>query len=843
MAGFGDRLTAQFGGSERYWKTRRAARRTYFATAGRIFRARYAISEGRANASALRYLLGNAVMPVLLACGLIAVFAALQGVADDLAGGLHLGPLNEDAYNSMLEAVASVTGVFLALYFTAVSGVVAAVYASVPHDVRQLMLRDRLGNVYTAGVAFTMALSVLLLAVHAASGSAYRLALPIVGSLSLFSIFAFIRLGQRAFSLYDPTRLADTLLRDFAIWFRGARYGGWRWDVDAFQDHYRRQARRAVETLASLVAIANNQEHLRGASSHQLVTRVSTLLGAYVGALHEVPTQSRWFGQRYEHSQVYLASTTELQMADMGGSFSPKTVPDSSWVEDLLLGPLVEGVLVDIRAKDIETAVSAMGSFPDLWGQIGEAWRVPTGLRWAKQLSDGIVEAVASLELKIEARFLLVPGLLEVTAMLPTSVELGLHRAIDDLDIPSLGRRIRESNWSDDGTPYRFSLPSSVVRAMEETQSGVAFECAVRAPDLTRTPGWYIEEYALFALEKDLMAQIDETLDLLRNWYPAAVDRLVGANQYDAAAAVLSRAVEVVAKLERHLPSWQAKVDAIRAEGERVDFNRPTWDWTAHKATVSQLRSAVLERSAQLIAPLALHDRRDDLPDFFGEVVHRTGQACFDALTANDTEAFKTLFPHYFIGTFMASQRIKGDVADLFLQQAITWMFEPIVDCLELSGYAYIYAELHGDPQLWETCRAAWKKYLADEGEDALKRIAALSAFEQSQFSMTPRSLIRTHWQQALTGALEELPREDAEPSEYPFEHRPVRHRSPLIRRIAPDKGPLGARLLQNARDVFIEKFLARQAGAAGLDFGVADWVARELVDEDPADEKGGTDG
>ena len=106
----------------------------------------------------------------------------------------------------LLEAIAAVTGVFLALYFTAVSTVAATVYASVPHDIRTLIVKDRLGNVYVQGVAFTMALAILLLIFHAGGGSALRLALPVVGALAVFSIFAFIRLGQRASSW--PTRPA-----------------------------------------------------------------------------------------------------------------------------------------------------------------------------------------------------------------------------------------------------------------------------------------------------------------------------------------------------------------------------------------------------------------------------------------------------------------------------------------------------------------------------------------------------------------------------------------------------------------------------------------------------------
>jgi hypothetical protein len=326
-----------------------------------------------------------------------------------------------------------------------------------------------------------------------------------------------------------------------------------------------------------------------------------------------------------------------------------------------------------------------------------------------------------------------------------------------------------------------------------------------------------------------------------------AADRLGAAGKHDEAAAVLSRGLEVVWKLERHVYGWRDTVDAIRAEGERVDFKRVEWEWDDYREAIRNLRIAVLERLARLIPPLALQDRRDDIPDFFGFAVHRTGEACYEALGKDDADFFGKLFPAYFVGTLVASERVKTQVTDLFPEQALTWMFEPIVDCLDLSGYAYLYSELHGDPHLWETCKGAWEKYLAEEdGEERLTRIAALSAFQQMQFAMTPRSGMRTRWQMALGNALEELPRDDAAVTDHPFGDRPIKHKSRLIRRIAPDEGMIGSMLLHNASDVFIEVFLAKQAGAEDLDFGVADWVARELVDDDngrSGREEGGADG
>jgi hypothetical protein len=238
---------------------------------------------------------------------------------------------------------------------------------------------------------------------------------------------------------------------------------------------------------------------------------------------------------------------------------------------------------------------------------------------------------------------------------------------------------------------------------------------------------------------------------------------------------------------------------------------------------------------------LALQERRDDIPDYFGYAVHRTGEACYEALANDDAEFFEKLFPAYFIGSLFASERVKTEVADLFPEQAVTWIFEPVLDCLDLSGYAFLYSELHDDSKLWETCKSQWKTYLAQDGTERLERLAAFSAFQQGQFGLTPRSIIRTQWQMNLGNALEQLPRDDEITPQHPLGYRPVKHKSRIIRRIAPDEGMLGSMLIHNASDAFISIFLSKQEGAEDLDFGVADGIERELLDED--EEEGNAEG
>src|SRR4051794_27260959 len=219
------RLSSLLGHRRGYWRVRRQVRRLRLAVVGRIFRARYTAGDFASNAQTVRVFLRSAVGPVLAVVAMTALIAVFNDDGRDLADKLGLGDVRASSYDVLLEAVIGATGVFLALYFAAVSSVVAAVYTTVPNDIRSLLIRDRFGNVYVRIVSFTMAFAVALLVVHTASSTTYPIALLVLGLLSVLSIFAFIRLGNRAFNLADPTLLADSLARDFTAWQRRAMRG------------------------------------------------------------------------------------------------------------------------------------------------------------------------------------------------------------------------------------------------------------------------------------------------------------------------------------------------------------------------------------------------------------------------------------------------------------------------------------------------------------------------------------------------------------------------------------------------------------------------------------------
>jgi hypothetical protein len=206
--------------------------------------------------------------------------------------------------------------------------------------------------------------------------------------------------------------------------------------------------------------------------------------------------------------------------------------------------------------------------------------------------------------------------------------------------------------------------------------------------------------------------------------------------------------------------------------------------------------------------------------------VHWAGDGSFKALVDNDAEFFGDLFRPYFIGALQTVERLRPQVAAWTnTNSAVTWMSEPIMDLIDISGYALIFSEYHDNAALWTTCRELWDRYLAGErGAAQLSFLAAVCGHHQHLFAISPRSVLRTEREMVATQMFGQLPRA---PGHSGFSDAAVIHKSALIRRIAPSG--LHAIAYFDPQDVFVIRYLMTLPAAAGQDFGVSDDKVEDL--------------
>ena len=120
-------------------------------------------------------------------------------------------------------------------------------YAKVPNNIRDLFAHERIGNAYMQFLALITSFGVCLLAFHTAGFKPIILAVPLLIVGAGVMIIGFVRLGARAFNLFDPTNLSYSLFEKLGKSHRQMQVGGYQWSNQSFQDHAHKNAQIGIE--------------------------------------------------------------------------------------------------------------------------------------------------------------------------------------------------------------------------------------------------------------------------------------------------------------------------------------------------------------------------------------------------------------------------------------------------------------------------------------------------------------------------------------------------------------------------------------------------------------------
>ena len=225
-----------------------------------------------------------------------------------------------------------------------------------------------------------------------------------------------------------------------------------------------------------------------------------------------------------------------------------------------------------------------------------------------------------------------------------------------------------------------------------------------------------------------------------------------------------------------------------------------------------------------------LSSRPEGYPDYAGQFLHTSGEVVLDALLANNVELVKSIFEPYLHGCFLKfdSLRPKAASIDWRVQQDFKIAAAALLDVMDVSGYAKLLSEFHGDEALWSEVTAAWNKYLTETREQSpLPLLAGAVAFTEAAFEIPHRAVLRTTWQQKINSKFSGVPRHEVFHRGTLSSDTIIDHDSALIRVFAQE--PYGS--FHDGIDVFIAYFLRSVGGAKELDFGSKRRDLQEAID------------
>lgn len=804
-----------------FWKFREKFSRLRFLSHRQIFSIQSQARDANSNTKTFWGLVRAVSWEVFLGVLIAALLQLTNSTLSPMLSKQGLCITSGSDYATLLSTVAALGGVFIGLYYTATSAIAGAVYAKVPNNIRSLFARERRGEVYMRFLARTTFAAVTLLAFFVAGFTPVIAAVPMVIISSGLSIAAFVRLGSTAFNFFDPTSLAGYSFERLQQSSRQMIAGAYRWADPSFQQYAHRIARTEIDALKTLGDLTASEDHLSGTPYSNLCKGIISFLIWYEPIKRRMPTESYWFSRKYVHPDWYKTEdTTTSTMHQSGSGLTPKLESNANWIEDDLLPIIWQCICINLERNRFQI-VSEVLQYLDVYVQrlAGEHQVLA---------AEGIIKSVYSTcteylysEKAGQSQTIEHLAVADTIARLHISVLLSFLGAAEKCTHKMISSEISKISWRSRRGIYSVDLPSYALEQLQWIQTRIDFE--IHAEGKRICPDWYLSDLVALTVTNKLKDALVAIYTNIQKTYEEWIREAKVRKLNWVAAALLTRQAEYNSKLKAHSENFEILWSDFVRERRVKGLRWPELDFmTLHGNLTSSIRTMHIEMADQSVL-LGTQQRGEDFPDFAGQFLHATGEALIAALYENDAETVNNAFKKYLFATVLQYDRLlpKEEMSEWNQRIALSVAAAPILDLLDLSGYAFFFSEYHQNPQLLNPIIEGWDSFLAARNSSGLPPIipifgAALTLTE-STFGLPHRSVLRTQWKMTATKRTHGLERMrvDFEYGFYRSETIAV-HPSPLVRLFAEDDYGF----MFEGTDIFLHRYLLSQEGSEGVEFG-----------------------
>ena len=803
-----------------FWRARAAISRLVFFIHRILFGIRHRVQEEstktRSLLSLLRFVLGDLFVAILIAFGLQITNSYFVTLFTEMGFALP----KESFYGTLLATFTSIGGIFIGFYYAAISAVCGAIYAKVPNNIRDLLAQERVGNAYMRFLAVFTSLGVCLLTFYALGLEPIILTMPLLLLGAGLMIIGFVRLGARAFHLFDPTTLSGSLFKQLQQCYLQMQAGGYRWSDQSFQNHAHRVAQNAIYTLTTVSDIAAKEPHLNGRPFADLCKNLLLFLCHYEIIKKSIPTDSLWYKKRYVHQDWYRTGDTETSIGhDTATGLQPQSASDPRWIESAIL-PIVQRCL-EINIQDNRHAIvyeilDHIDTYVKLLArehQVEPAFDLMSNIfSWCGKLIITKEDKVVSEEpLEYMAIF-------DKLARMPISVLIAYAHATESYGLDVIIQRIQRISWKSEKSIYGVEFPVHVLAQLEWLRTRLEFE--ERIEQSVVSPPWYLQELIAQKEAENLHAATvyfyEKICKLYGNWIKTSMS-----SQHPwLAAVIISVESEYWSKLNYNMNTlnqfWVDLNSSRRIEG----LSWPSLNIDELRKKEGLREKELLELMARENIILSSMSRSESYPDFAGQFLHTIGEALFTAICENDCDTVETLFKRYFYGSSLQFERLRPEEVELDSQSQIDLKIAvaPLLDLMDISGYTYLFSDYHDTPRLKETITMVWDEYI-DQNTKRIQFLAGAVLLTESAFESAHRSINRTRWKQIIQQRLEDVEHQEVTRSrDIPLigSEVVIMHKSPLVRIFAKDRPFLPF----DGIDIFLAKYVRQRENGKDLDFG-----------------------
>jgi len=661
--------------------------------------------------------------------------------------------LKDSDYTTLVATVTSISGLFIGLYYTAVTSIGGAIYSKVPQSLRQLLLSERYGNTYLRYLVFFTFLGILFLAQYVLGYRVNPVNIPIITLLGGFAVFAFFQLGIRVLSLFEPTQFAGEIFSNISKSVLQVMPGSGSWKDPSFQKHEQKAVQYWLESIEALSEIASSEKHLSGKVFVNFIGELTRFLNWYEFQKDRIPRNSEWFKSTYEHPDWYQTSDTQTTFAYQAESIlAPNRVREYRWLENELSQILLFCLEVNLSHKNYALGMITLQYIEMYVESISSKGDISWAYEIIKRTSTVCENHINKTIKKESDQSIELIGLCDAVATLPINLYLAFVKKLECRNGVTIFNLIKQNNWQQKNFIYRAQLSENTIKTLEWFQERMLFEHQVEKKLIT--PTWYLmnevckEEASTFVQNVELI--INDIGQLYGSW----VDKLTVSKRLWLASACSVREKEFLHKICCQQTELEAYWNSLE-DYQKHDSKWANFDFEKHLNNIDSRLKSIDDSRAEILRELLGLQRPENFPDFPGLFLHSQGEALFDAFTLNDTSKVERLFLNYFYASFYKfSELLPKNFDEIWkMENKAKIASAALVDLLELTGYGIVLCRFHSNTRLEHLIKAIWNAYL-DQGSDRLKQLLATVNLFDSAYEIPHRNEHRFNWERFVSEKL-----------------------------------------------------------------------------------------
>lgn len=666
-------------------------------------------------------------------------------------------------YVAVLIAVAAIETLFIGLYYAGMTSVASAAYAKVPYEIRELLIEDRVSNLFMRFASISSVYVYIMLGIcllfDVYSKIAY--ALSIISVILIIPSFLF--LGKRLFNLFNPRNWVPFLSNQLNL----------QWKIlGKFNHHYalednatfcQKNGMGIARCLECLSQILNKNAEYSKRDLFRFDCDIIGILQRYQVCKRSFPTNSLWYGKKYRYKNIteqdYVRTNYMLGFQNQ----MPIEGTDDYWFENCL----EELLFNDIKhyAADVEftAIIPKFGkyiqslAYNNKYGRalliIDKLWGLKPTSFSQEHWGVSFVENIFILEINL------------------------IVYLSETLDKKALSAILRKVKIEKRESLYKMGFNPSQLRDLEGLNEKIQTELKIEGS--VKTPPWYIVD---FLCQREAIRFNDNYKLLTKQNIERFENRLKDAQLSPICKAATLKCIEEfwvrMFKLESRITSIYNSLSTDVKDPLIAFTHLVTNEYK--KEYEGHLKCLTLEAS-NLILAVSLKERNEDVPDYGGILVLKMFSDCIDFAVKGDCGIAEKCFQNGLTTIFIRMVCAKNiDEKKEFIDYAIL-VSNVLLICSEYYENEHLVSLIDSvwDKQMDVCFKDKWHNLLFTKGKNFF-----FSNIDDTKMGMN--SQIAPEFERKAITLIEMVPYEMkySRKSMIPEQYAVVNHKSALIRHL-----------------------------------------------------------